>query len=349
MSQPTKSFPVRILVPVVIVAVFIVGFLLVNKSGPDVLVVYCAHDSVYSDEVLKRFEEETGIRVAAKYDTEATKSLGLVELLIREKDAPRCDVFWNNQLLGTLDLQRRGILHPYKGSGWQRIPERFRDPDGHWVGFGARMRVFIVNTEKHEATEEAVARTLAGEDLSSVAIAKPLFGTTLTHYSVLWDLWGGEKLKAWHADVRKRGMREVLGNSTVKNLVAGGQLAFGYTDTDDHFVAVDEGKPVAMVPVRLENGATIAMPNTVAIVKGTKRLEKAKKLVDFLASRESELAMARSKSRQIPLGPVEKDELPDDVKALAKHAADGQPLGNLLEARTACLAWLKTLYVGGEE
>ncbi|MDP6108080.1 MAG: hypothetical protein QGI33_06570 [Candidatus Brocadiia bacterium] len=41
-----------------------------------------------------------------------------------------------------------------------------------------------------EPREEAVTAALAG-DLSRVAIAKPLYGTTLSHYSVLWDLCGG--------------------------------------------------------------------------------------------------------------------------------------------------------------
>ena len=79
------------------------------------VVVYCAHDSVYSADVLNAFEKETGIEVLVKYDTEATKSLGLTELLIAEKDDAKCDVFWNNQLLGTADLASKGVLESYKG------------------------------------------------------------------------------------------------------------------------------------------------------------------------------------------------------------------------------------------
>ena len=107
------------------------------------LTVYCAHDSVFSEEVLRAFEKKTGIPVVIKFDTEATKSLGLVELIIRQAKNPRCDVLWNNELLGTLDLAERGLLEPYKGKGWERIPERHRDPEGRWAGFGARLRVTI--------------------------------------------------------------------------------------------------------------------------------------------------------------------------------------------------------------
>ncbi|MDQ3625493.1 MAG: ABC transporter substrate-binding protein, partial [Verrucomicrobiota bacterium] len=69
----------------------------------EALIVYCAHDAIYSERILKDFERRTGIRIAVRFDTEATKSLGLVELIKREKASPRCDVFWNNEALGTLD------------------------------------------------------------------------------------------------------------------------------------------------------------------------------------------------------------------------------------------------------
>jgi iron(III) transport system substrate-binding protein len=70
------------------------------SSDQDALVVYCAHDQVFSERILRRFEQETGIRVLPRFDTEATKSLGLTNLLISENKHPRCDVFWNNQVLG---------------------------------------------------------------------------------------------------------------------------------------------------------------------------------------------------------------------------------------------------------
>ncbi|OGV75029.1 MAG: ABC transporter substrate-binding protein [Lentisphaerae bacterium RIFOXYB12_FULL_65_16] len=315
-------------------------------SRRDALVVYCAHDSVYSQSVLDDFTKRTGIPVAVKFDTEATKSLGLVELLLREKNHPHCDVFWNNELLGTLDLAEQGLLEPYRGTGFERIPAAFKDTDGRWVGFAGRLRVYIVNTTKATPTPNAVATTLNG-DLSRVAIAKPLFGTTLTQYCVLWQLWGEEKLKAWHRDLRQRRICEVLGNSTVKNLVAEGTCDLGFTDSDDAFVAKDEGKPVALLPVRTDTGATICIPNTVGIIKGTRRLDAAQKLVDFLLSEECELALARCQARQVPLGPVAPDKLPAEVQELSQWVASGYPLTDLAPARRACLAWLKSEYVGG--
>jgi hypothetical protein len=57
------------------------------------------------------------------------------------------------------------------------------------------------------------------------------------------------------------------------------------------------------------------------------------------------LELAAGKSRQIPLGPVEAERLPADVRQLQQWAANGVPLGGIGGASTACLAWLKTEYL----
>ncbi len=349
MPQSPKSSSstfARIVVPVLIVAAVLAAYRFLWRGEEEPLVVYCAHDAVYSEKVLRAFEKETGIPVAIRFDTEATKSLGLVEQLIRERNSPRCDVFWNNQLLGTLDLADRGMLRPYKGTGYERIPAAFRDPDGLWTGFAARLRVYIVNTEKMKAAEEDVAKKLQG-DLSRVAIAKPLYGTTLTHYSLLRHVLGAGGLEEWHLATRKRGIREVLGNSTVKNLVASGVCDMGFTDSDDFFVAKDEGKPVELLPVRLADGATICIPNTVAVIKGTKHPERAGKLVDYLLSEKCEKELAASDARQIPLGPVDPGSLSEEVALLKKWAESGCGLTGLGATRKECLAWLKSVGYGG--
>jgi iron(III) transport system substrate-binding protein len=310
----------------------------------DAVVVYCAHDAIFAEGILRGFEEQSGIRLAIRYDTEATKSLGLVELLAREKDAPRCDVFWNNEVLGTIDLADHGVLAPYRGPGWERIPAVFKDADGRWTGFSARLRMVMVNTAHLPADEAAIRARLAG-DLSRAAIAKPLYGTTLTHYSVLWQRMGRDQLIAWHRDWRARGGREANGNAGVKDLVASGNCDFGFTDTDDYFEAKDDGKAVAAVPVRLDDGATICIPNTVALVRGTRHEAEARKLLDFLLSAETEIALAQSKSRQIPLGAVPEEQVPLEVRELRRYAALGAPLANLSTARAECLAWLKEEYL----
>jgi iron(III) transport system substrate-binding protein len=139
-------------------------------------------------------------------------------------------------------------------------------------------------------------------------------------------------------------LRDVNGNGPVKDLVAAGTCVAGWTDTDDYFGAKDEGASVAAEPFRLEDGATICIPNTVAIRRHCQRIDYARRLADFLLSEHVELALARSKARQIPLGKVDHAKLPEEVRALLSAAAQGTPLGGLLDARNHCVEWLKREY-----
>jgi iron(III) transport system substrate-binding protein len=341
--SPDRGFSLRLVALAAIIAALFAAYYLIWSPHRESLVVYCSHDSIYADQILREFEQQTGIHVSVRYDTEATKSLGLVELLLQEKAHPRCDVFWNNELLGTLQLADEGMLLPYRGTGYERIPAAFKDPDARWAGFAARLRLWIVNTNHLAPTEEAIHHALNG-DLDRVAMAKPLYGTTRTQYTVLWQLWGGDKLIAWHKDRAARHLREVNGNSTVKDLVAAGVCDLGWTDTDDFFEARDDGKPVRMLPVRLDNGQTICIPNTVAILRGSKHLSDAQKLVDFLLSEKCELELASGKSRQIPVGPVDAARLPAEVRQLQQWATNGVSLGGIDSSSIACLAWLKSVY-----
>ncbi len=87
---------------------------------------------------------------------------------------------------------------------------------------------------------------------------------------------------------------------------------------------------------------TIVIPNTVSLVKGAHHSQEAQKLIDFLLSAETELTLAKSKSRQVPVGPVDTTQLPHDVVKLAPYVPQGYDLRKLEQARRECLVWLKS-------
>ncbi|MDA0660444.1 MAG: extracellular solute-binding protein [Planctomycetota bacterium] len=311
----------------------------------DPLVVYCAHDSVYAEPILRDFERRTGIPLDIRFDTEATKSFGFVERLIQEQKHPRADVFWNNEVLGMMQLQVAGVLTTYRGPGYDRIPAQFKDAEGAWAGFGARFRVVIVNSELlGHATEERLS-VLMAEAPQLAACAKPLYGTTRLHYTALWKYWGPAELQRWHDETRAAGLVEAAGNAMVKDLVAGGSCRMGWTDSDDFFSAQAAGSPVKMFPWRLSDGQTVCIPNSVAILKNTRHLAASQQLVDFLLSAETEVQLARSNARQVPLGKVPLEELPAEVRQMQLWVENTIDLAQLDSVRTECLNWLKAKYV----
>ena len=118
-----------------------------SSTGSDEVVAYTAHDVEFSQPIYRQFTGATGIEVLPKFDVESTKTVGLTNAIIAEAKRPRCDVFWNNEILNTIRLEREGLLEDYRSPTAQDFPEAYRSPSGTWHGFAARARILIVNTK----------------------------------------------------------------------------------------------------------------------------------------------------------------------------------------------------------
>ncbi len=271
-----------------------------------VVVVFTALDRVYSEPILERFTEQTGIEVRPVYDAEAAKTTGLINRLIARKGNPECDVLWNNELLQTVALMQMGVLEPYESPQAARYPAHTRDPQHRWHGFAARLRVIIYNTDliDADATPGGLADFVKPENKGRAAIALPFFGTTFTHASVLEQVWGGDRLTGWLNALKANGVAIAPGNGAVRDLVAAGEYAFGLTDTDDAYNAMLDGKPVDVV---LPDGEALLIPNTVALIKGAPHPDAGRALIDYLLSAEVERALAAARGAQLPLAEDLKD------------------------------------------
>jgi len=296
------------------------------------VVVYTALDQDFAAPVFRRFTEKTGITVRAKYDTESTKTVGLANALLAEQRRPRCDLFWNNEILNTLRLERQGLLDVYRSPAAAGYPPFARSPRGTWHGFAARARVLLVNTDqvptarRPDSILDLVDRAWQGR----VGMAKPLFGTTATHAACLFAVWGETRARQFFRDV-KRNAKILAGNRQVALAVSHGVIAFGITDTDDAIIEVEQAMPVTIVyPDQGKDGlGTLFIPNTLAVIRGGPNTRNAHRLVDYLLSPEVEDRLARGPSAQIPLGPAAtvaaRVGTPDTVRAMRvdfQQAAD---------------------------
>ncbi|HEX3043880.1 MAG TPA: extracellular solute-binding protein [Bacillota bacterium] len=291
----------RLLFFSIVLAITMIGCL----GDSNQVILYTSFDQIYSEPIVKDFEKATGIKVKAVYDSEATKTVGLVNRLIAEKKNPQADVFWNNEMGRTIVLKNKGILTPYMSPQAKEIPGGFKDMKGYWTGFAARARVLIYNTKL--VPENQVPQTLA--DLrkpqwkGKVAMANPLFGSTATHFAALWTLWGAEETKKYCQALKANGVVLVDGNSVVRDKVGAGEYPIGLTDTDDANSGMLGGMPVKMIFLDQGEGqiGTFVMPNTVCLIKNGPNPKNGQKLIDYLLSPEVESKLAKSETIQIPL------------------------------------------------
>jgi iron(III) transport system substrate-binding protein len=304
-----------------------------RPAADNEVVVYTALDEDFSKPIFADFAAETGARVVPKFDIEATKTVGLTEAILAERHRPRCDVFWNNEILNTLRLERAGLLAEYHSPAAKGFPEWAKSPAGTWHGFAARARILVANTKIVSADE----RPKSIRDLTDpkwrgkTGIAKPLFGTTATHAACLFAALGKDEAQKLFRAMKQNEVRIEAGNKQVAVSVASGRLAFGLTDTDDALSQIAAGDPVEIVYPDQGEGqlGTLFIPNTLAIIKDGPNPEAARKLVDYLLSAEVERRLATGPSGQIPLSPAvdikTKVKTPREVKAMQvdwQRAAD---------------------------
>ena len=241
-----------------------------SDGGPPArtVTIYVSTDRVFSEPVLRAYEQQSGVTVNAVYDTEETKSTGLANRLLAEQSRPQADVFWSNEPVRTLVLKSRNILAPYRSPNAAGIPAALVDPEHYWTGFSARIRVIAYNTTLVTPAEapRSVFDLADPRWRGQVAIADPRFGSTSFHVAALYVAAGDERMDAFFRQLKANDVRVVDGNSVVRDLVARGEVTVGFTDTDDVNVAIEDRQPIAMVLPDAAGLGVPVMPNMVSLI-----------------------------------------------------------------------------------
>ena len=274
-------------------------------ASPDAreVTAYVSADRPFSEPILQDYQRRSGVRVNVVYDTEETKSTGLANRLLAEKGRPQADVFWSNEPVRTLVLKSRDVLAPYQSPAAEGIADTFKDGEGYWTGFSARLRAIVYNTDKVKAADapQSVFDLADPRWKGQVAIADPRFGSTSFHVAALYAELGDQRIDDYFRRLKANDVKVVDGNSVVRDMVARGDVLVGLTDTDDVNVALEAKQPVAMVLPDRDGIGVPVMPNMVSLIAGAPHAEEGKRLIDYLLSADVERRLAESEAVQIPL------------------------------------------------
>lgn len=298
-----------------------------TSDGGAPVVLYSSVDEPLLRELVADYTTETGARVLVVGDTEATKTTGLVQRLIAERERPRCDVWWSNEPFGTIGLAAQGMFEPLtiasslREGGW---PSELIGSNDAWIGFAQRARVIVYNAERmsREQAPASLSDLLRPELRGRVGIARPEFGTTRGHMAALVAAHGPDRTRAFLRALKDHDVRLYDGNSVVVRAVAGGEIDVGLTDTDDVFAGQRNGWKVDFTLERIDDRSAtgdwppppaiegalpsigpLVIPNTVARVRGGPNPEAAERLIAYLLSERMERLMAQSEARNIPVRP----------------------------------------------
>jgi len=279
------------------------------------VVLYCAVDREIAQDAIDEFGRQTGIEVEAKFDTEAAKAVGLVEAIRQEKAHPQCDVFWGGGAFFCTMLADEGCLAAAPADLVQAQGTAAHDPGGRWLGFGAAYRVLIINTNvlAPEAWPHSYRDLTDARYRGHIGIANPLFGGMAAHVAALFARLGEAEGRQWLQGLKGNGCAICAGMADVKNRVASGELWFGITATDDAYVAIEGGKPVAVVYPDQRPGEIGCLNGyqPAALIANAPHPKAAEALLRFLVTTRTEKVLADGPGQNVGMLP---DSVASDVR-----------------------------------
>ena len=175
-----------------------------------------------TDEVLyDNFTKATGIKINR---IEAGED-ALMERMRSEGARSPADVLITVDAGRLWRAEQMGLLQPVSSKVLEsRIPESFREPDGHWFGFSMRARVIAYRKGKVDPAEVATYESLADPKWKGRVCARS--GTNVYMLSLLGSIIehrGAEQAEDWARGVRENLARAPKGGDTdqIRGVAAG--------------------------------------------------------------------------------------------------------------------------------
>lgn len=274
-----------------------------DSANSQQVVLYCSVDQEAAEPIIAEFERLTGIEVLTRFDTEANKTVGLVQRIRAEAQNPLADVFWSSEIFHTIKLDQEGLLAPYSSEVTADWPQQFTNAQGSWHAFALRMRVIAYHSERVAPAD--APRSL--EDLldpqwkDRIVMADPAFGTTGGDVASWFAHYGPAHAREIINQLKQNGVTLVTSNSAAVRALVSGQADICLTDTDDVYSAQRNSHPIRFNPLSQADQGALAIPNTVALISNAPHPDAAAQLLDFLLSPQVESMLAQGDLRTIPI------------------------------------------------
>lgn len=261
-----------------------------GSQGSGSVVVYSPHNAEEINPIINEFTERTGIRV----DVVAAGTGELLKRVEAESANPLGDVMWGGGA-ESLDAFKE-YFESYTIEDDEKIPDMFKDPERLWYGFSALPMVLIYNNKLVSAEEapKSWADLTDPKWKGKIAFADPArSGSSYTILATMLEAFKDDGEEGW-ATMKKfidNLDNKILGSSsgTYKG-VSDGEYAVGLTLEKAASRYIIAGSDMTIV---YPEEGTSAAPDGIALIKGAKNMENAKKFIEFTFSKEVQDLAAR--------------------------------------------------------
>ncbi len=262
--------------------------LLAPAAVAETITVYTAVEAEDLKKYAARFNEDhPDIRIKWVRD-----STGIITAkLLAEKNNPRADVVWGLAATSLMLLGNEGMFLPYAPKGLEKLDPKFRDSANPptWVGMDAWVAAICYNTV--EGKKNGVPAPRSWKDLTKpvykghVVMPNPnSSGTGFLDVSSWLQMFGEEGGWKYMDALHKNIARYTHSGSKPCKLAAAGETTIGISFAFRGARSKAKGAPIEIIIP--EEGIGWDMEAT-AIIKGTKKLDAVKKLVDWSISEKA--------------------------------------------------------------
>ncbi|HEX2296516.1 MAG TPA: iron ABC transporter substrate-binding protein, partial [Actinomycetota bacterium] len=277
------------------------------------LTIYSGRDEALVAPVLQDFVEETGIDVDIRYGDS-----GELALLINEEGArARADVFLSQSPGPTAAVAAgEAGLSLLPSDLVERVDERWRGPEGRWVGVTARQRVLVYNTEMVARDElpDSVFDLVEPEYEGEVALA-PTNASFQDFVTAMREIEGDDATRAWLEGMVANGSPTYADNSSIVAAVGRGEVPMGLVNHYYNYRALEEDPslPSRNHVFPEDDPGSLLIDSTVAVLAVSEHQEEAERFVEFLLEEHAQEFFSRE-TFEYPL--VEGAEPPEALPPL---------------------------------
>lgn len=275
-------------IAVIIAAVFSVIF--AGSSMAQEINAYMGTSPENNVKIVNFIKAKTGITVNQTF-----QSFGEIEARVKA-EAPN----FNADLIAgcgsplAFMAKKNGWAVPYVSPGWKGVTDVFMDPQGYWYNYSNFSFVLVGNKDRLAKAGYSMPKSwkelLDPKWKNEIVMPSPLSSGTanMMRYSFL-ALYGDDAGWKFIADLDKNIHHYTRSGNAPTDLVGRGEFMLGITSDENVKKRIDDGYPLLWtIPIEGTGyDGTFAL-----ILKGTKKLDTAKKVIDVLGTPEFSEIMA---------------------------------------------------------
>ncbi len=252
------------------------------------LVVYSGRNEELVGPIIERFEEESRIDVEVRYGDTAELAATIQE----EGENSPADVFFSQDAGALGAVAERGLLRGLPENTLGKVEERFRDPDGRWVGISGRARVTVYNTEALSEVDlpDSILGFTDSRWRGRIGWA-PTNASFQAFVTALRITEGEEVAREWLEGIQANQPRVYEDNLPIVEAAASGEIEVGFTNHYYLFRLLEErGEGVPARNFYTKNGDPGALVNVagIGILNSTQNAAEAEEFLNFMLSEEAQ-------------------------------------------------------------